>query len=71
MTRGLVPPDTLSDDEVHTLRTVRRDMYTNGAIGGGEYCRWGRVSSHDDVLATCAVVLTDRIWIFGFFPHEF
>jgi hypothetical protein len=37
MTRGLVPPDTLSEDDVRTLRVVRRDMYTNGAIGGGEF----------------------------------
>ncbi|KAL3921085.1 MAG: hypothetical protein SGILL_002937, partial [Bacillariaceae sp.] len=35
MTRGLVPPNTLSDQDVHTLRVVRRDMYTNGVIGGG------------------------------------
>jgi hypothetical protein len=35
MTRGLHPPETLSEDDVHTLRALRRDIYTNGAIGGG------------------------------------
>mmetsp|Transcript_17259 Transcript_17259/g.30106 ORF Transcript_17259/g.30106 Transcript_17259/m.30106 type:complete len:160 (-) Transcript_17259:130-609(-) len=35
MTRGLYPPESLSDDDVQTLRVVRRDIYTNGAIGGG------------------------------------
>jgi hypothetical protein len=35
MTRGLHPPETLSDEDVQTLRVVRRDIYTNGAIGGG------------------------------------
>ena len=34
MTRGLHPPETLSEDDVHTLRALRRDIYTNGAIGG-------------------------------------
>lgn len=36
MTRGLNPPDTLSADDVHTLRAVRRDIYYNGIIGGGK-----------------------------------
>eukprot|EP00533_Pseudo-nitzschia_delicatissima_P012932 CAMPEP_0197269764 /NCGR_PEP_ID=MMETSP1432-20130617/6052_1 /TAXON_ID=44447 /ORGANISM="Pseudo-nitzschia delicatissima, Strain UNC1205" /LENGTH=226 /DNA_ID=CAMNT_0042734973 /DNA_START=125 /DNA_END=805 /DNA_ORIENTATION=+ len=35
MTRGLNPPETLSADDVHTLRAVRRDIYYNGIIGGG------------------------------------
>jgi len=35
MTRGLHPPDTLSADEVQTLRGVRRDIYYHGLIGGG------------------------------------
>lgn len=35
MTRGLNPPDTLSADDVHTLRAVRRDIYYQGIIGGG------------------------------------
>jgi hypothetical protein len=36
MTRGLYPPETLSEDDVRTLRVVRRDIYTNGIVGGGE-----------------------------------
>jgi len=35
MTRGLNPPDTLSAEDVHTLRAVRRDIYYQGIIGGG------------------------------------
>lgn len=35
MTRGLNPPDTLSAENVHTLRSVRRDIYYQGIIGGG------------------------------------
>lgn len=35
MTRGLNPPDSLSADDVHTLRAVRRDIYYQGIIGGG------------------------------------
>ena len=36
MTRGLNPPDTLSAENVHTLRSVRRDIYYQGIIGGGK-----------------------------------
>jgi hypothetical protein len=35
MTRGLNPPDTLSVENVQTLRSVRRDIYYHGMIGGG------------------------------------
>lgn len=35
MTRGLNPPETMSADDVHTLRAVRRDIYYQGLIGGG------------------------------------
>ncbi|MGK3757782.1 MAG: sialic acid synthase SpsE, partial [Bacillariaceae sp.] len=37
MTRGLNPPDTLSVENVQTLRSVRRDIYYHGMIGGGTY----------------------------------
>ena len=36
MTRGLNPPETMSADDVHTLRAVRRDIYYQGLIGGGK-----------------------------------
>lgn len=36
MTRGLNPPNTLSAENVHTLRSVRRDIYYQGIIGGGK-----------------------------------
>lgn len=35
MTRGLNPPESLSAEDVHTLRAVRRDIYYQGIIGGG------------------------------------
>lgn len=31
----LNPPDTLSAENIDTLRSVRRDIYTQGLIGGG------------------------------------
>jgi len=33
---GLNPPDTLSVENVQTLRSVRRDIYYQGLIGGGK-----------------------------------
>lgn len=39
MTRGLVPPDTLTKDDIRTLGDVRRDIWTNAAVGGGESIR--------------------------------
>ena len=36
MTRGLVPPDTLTKDDIRTLGDVRRDIWSNGIVGGGE-----------------------------------
>lgn len=35
MTRGLNPPDNLSVENVTTLRSVRRDVYYHGMLGGG------------------------------------
>ena len=35
MTRGLYPPDSLSQEDIQTLKTVRRDIYTNAMLGGG------------------------------------
>lgn len=35
MTRGLNPPNTLSAEDLHTLRGVRRDIYSQAIIGGG------------------------------------
>ena len=31
------PPDSLSVENVQTLRSVRRDIYYHGMIGGGTY----------------------------------
>ena len=42
MTRGLVPPDTLTKDDIRTLGDVRRDIWTNAAVGGGESIRHTR-----------------------------
>lgn len=36
MTRGLYPPDTLSKDDIYTLNQVRKDLWYNAFIGGGE-----------------------------------
>eukprot|EP00529_Nitzschia_sp_RCC80_P033982 CAMPEP_0113452496 /NCGR_PEP_ID=MMETSP0014_2-20120614/6876_1 /TAXON_ID=2857 /ORGANISM="Nitzschia sp." /LENGTH=203 /DNA_ID=CAMNT_0000343869 /DNA_START=981 /DNA_END=1592 /DNA_ORIENTATION=- /assembly_acc=CAM_ASM_000159 len=35
MTRGLQPPDSLSKEDVYVLREVRKDIYTQGMVGGG------------------------------------
>eukprot|EP00532_Pseudo-nitzschia_australis_P008122 CAMPEP_0168176442 /NCGR_PEP_ID=MMETSP0139_2-20121125/7790_1 /TAXON_ID=44445 /ORGANISM="Pseudo-nitzschia australis, Strain 10249 10 AB" /LENGTH=177 /DNA_ID=CAMNT_0008095161 /DNA_START=111 /DNA_END=644 /DNA_ORIENTATION=+ len=35
MTRGLNPPNTLSTEDVRTLRSVRRDIYSQAILGGG------------------------------------
>ena len=35
MTRGLYPPETLSKEDVETLHTFRKDLFTQGLIGGG------------------------------------
>ncbi|KAG7363934.1 hypothetical protein IV203_037136 [Nitzschia inconspicua] len=59
MTRGLYPPESLSEEDVRTLRVVRRDIYTNGIVGGG--------------LGACAgvVMYTGAQWAkkFGFLPN--
>ena len=36
MTRGLYPPDTLTKDNIQTLNQVRKDLWYNSLIGGGE-----------------------------------
>ena len=36
MTRGLYPPETLSKDDIRTLASVRREIWTNAIIGGGK-----------------------------------
>lgn len=33
MTRGHTPPDTLTAEDILSLREIRRDIWTNGAIG--------------------------------------
>jgi len=39
MTRGLYPPDTLSKDDIYTLQQLRRDLWYNAFVGGGESLR--------------------------------
>lgn len=34
MTRGLYPPETLSDKDIKTLQGLRRDIYSNALVGG-------------------------------------
>ncbi|CAJ1969444.1 unnamed protein product [Cylindrotheca closterium] len=34
MTRGLYPPDTLSNNDIETLQALRRDIYSNALKGG-------------------------------------
>jgi len=34
MTRGLYPPDTLSNNDIETLQQLRRDIYGNAVMGG-------------------------------------
>ena len=43
MTRGLYPPDTLSKDDIYTLQQLRKDLWYNAFIGGGESRRGWRL----------------------------
>ena len=44
MTRGLYPPDTLSDDDIQTLGSLRRQIYENAVVGGCKFGIYGVLS---------------------------
>lgn len=55
MTRGLYPPDTLTKDNIQTLNQVRKDLWYNSLIGGGEL-DWIEKNQHMNSII--AVIMT-------------